>query len=62
MEESKGTKWRRSIGFFLLGMGLIFYIVWSATYDAWLDIGVYSVTILFLLSGILLLLLEKKVP
>ena len=40
-----------------LFVGLIFYIGWGVTYGVWADIGQYSVTILFVLGGILGLLL-----
>jgi VIT1/CCC1 family predicted Fe2+/Mn2+ transporter len=37
----------------VMAIGLIFYIAWSLTYNAWLDIGIYSVTIIFVASGAL---------
>jgi len=36
---------------FLLG-GLLFWISWGLTYGVWYDIGVYSVTIIFVVAGI----------
>ncbi|HID25713.1 MAG TPA: hypothetical protein EYP23_04550 [Thermoplasmata archaeon] len=37
----------------VLACGLIFYVGWSSIYNAWTDIGVYSVSIIFILLGIL---------
>ncbi len=38
--------------------GTLFYISWVVRFpDAWADIGVYSITIVFVLSGILGILL-----
>ena len=43
--------------------GVAFYIYWGSRYGVWYDIGIYSITIVFVLSGILgilLSLLQKK--
>jgi len=42
--------------------GIIFYVLWGITYSVWYDIGIYSVTIVFVLGGIIgiLLSLTKK--
>jgi len=29
---------------FVLIVGIIYYVAWSATFNAWTDIGTYSVT------------------
>jgi hypothetical protein len=42
--------------------GIVFYIYWGIRYGVWYDIGIYSITIVFVLSGIfgtLLSLYEK---
>ncbi len=42
--------------------GIVFYIYWGSRYGVWYDIGIYSITIVFVLSGIfgtLLSLYEK---
>ena len=42
--------------------GIVFYIYWGSRYGVWHDIGIYSITIVFVLSGIfgtLLSLYEK---
>ena len=49
----------------VLAAGIIFYIGWNIEYGAWTDIGVYSITIILVISGILGILLslmesEKK--
>ena len=46
------------ISLLFLIVGIIFYIGWSLYYDAWTDIGVYSLTILFVAFGVLGLLLS----
>jgi len=37
--------------------GIVFYIGWGTTYGVWADIGVYSLTIVLVLSGVFGLLL-----
>lgn len=51
------------ISLFFLIAGVAFYIYWGSRYGVWYDIGIYSITIVFVLSGILgilLTLLEKN--
>ncbi len=48
----------------VLLVGIIFYVGWSATFNAWADIGVYTVTIVLIafgaLGSILSLLLSEE--
>ena len=47
---------------FILG-GIIHYIYWGSRYGEWVDIGIYSITIVLVISGIigtLLSLMEKE--
>ena len=47
---------------FLLG-GLIHYIYWGIRYGIWYDIGIYSITIVLVLPGIIgiiMTLMEKE--
>jgi hypothetical protein len=37
----------------ILIAGLLFYITWGLRYNVWIDVGVYSLTIVLVLSGIL---------
>ncbi len=37
--------------------GILFYVGWGVTYGVWADIGIYSVTIVLVLGGVLGLLL-----
>jgi hypothetical protein len=46
------------LSFLFLVVGLAFYFGWSTLYNAWLDIGVYSITIVLILGGVLGLLLN----
>jgi len=39
--------------------GILFYIGWGITYGVWADAGIYSVTILFIVSGILGLIFTR---
>ena len=48
-------------GLFLLA-GIVFYIYWGIRFGVWADIGIYSVTIFFVLSGILGILLTLYEP
>ncbi len=53
---------RKLIFFFYLAVflfGIIFYISWSASYDTWTDIGVYSVTVIAVGFGLLGMLLHS---
>jgi hypothetical protein len=43
--------------------GILFYIFWGTYYGIWYDIGIYSFTIVFVISGIIgliLSLMEKE--
>jgi hypothetical protein len=56
---------RKLTFFFYLAVllfGIIFYVLWSSTYDTWTDIGVYSVTVICVGFGLLgaLLYMPKK--
>jgi len=33
--------------------GIIFYLMWGLRYNVWTDVGIYSITIVIVLSGIL---------
>jgi len=43
--------------------GLLLYIIWGIRYNVWMDVGIYSITIVLILGGlfgaILSLTLEK---
>jgi hypothetical protein len=48
----------------ILIAGLLFYIGWGLRYNVWVDVGIYSLTIVLVLTGllgtILSLTLEKS--
>ena len=37
----------------ILIAGLLFYITWGLRYGVWVDIGIYSITIVLVLGGLL---------
>jgi len=37
----------------ILIVGLLFYVSWGLRYNVWVDIGIYSITIILVLSGLL---------
>jgi len=45
------------ISFLFLFAGIIFYLSWGIRFGVWYDIGVYSFSIIFILSGIFGILL-----
>ena len=47
----------------LIIAGLAYYIYWGVRYGVWLDIGIYSITMVLVLPGIIglfLTLMDKK--
>ena len=47
----------------LIVAGLLHYIYWGIRYGVWLDIGIYSITVVLVLPGIIgifLTLMDKK--
>jgi len=61
MAETKEFKISVKLVLSLLAVfvGIIFYISWGLTYGVWADIGIYSVTILFVALGILGLIFTR---
>ena len=47
------------LSWLLIAVGLVFYFSWAFLYDAWTDIGLYSVTVVLLAFGILGAFLAK---
>ncbi len=47
-------------GFFLLALGLVFYFAWATLYNAFFDVGVYTMTIVLVLFGILTIFLGRS--
>jgi hypothetical protein len=41
--------------------GVIFYIYWGISYGVWVDIGIYSITIVLVFSGVCGMLLSLNV-
>lgn len=40
-------------------IGIVFYLLWGLTYGVWADVGIYSVTAVFVTLGIIGLLLIR---
>lgn len=47
-------------GFFLLACGLVFYFSWATLYNAFFDVGVYTLSIVLILFGILGIFLGRS--
>jgi len=61
--DIKNYNFKTILSLLLLIAGILFYIYWGVTYGVWADIGIYSITIVFVLAGIfgmLLSLLEEN--
>ena len=41
------------ISLLLLLAGILFYVYWGIRFGVWIDIGIYSITIVFVLGGLL---------
>jgi multidrug resistance efflux pump len=41
------------VALIILIAGLLFYISWGLRYSVWTDVGIYSITIVLVLSGLL---------
>jgi hypothetical protein len=41
------------ISLLLLLAGILFYVYWGIRFGVWYDIGIYSITIVFVLGGLL---------
>jgi hypothetical protein len=41
------------LSFLLLIIGIVFYLMWGFRFGVWADNGIYSVTVFFVLSGLL---------
>ena len=52
----------RAFYLLLLVAGVILYLLWSIIYDAWLDIGLYSVVVLLVGFGLVGYLLYRIAP
>jgi hypothetical protein len=46
------------ISLIVLIAGIALYVTWGLTYNVWADIGIYSITIVLVLSGILGLIIS----
>jgi len=49
----KKYNYKTVLSILLVLAGILFYIYWGIRYGVWVDIGIYSVTIVFVLGGLL---------
>lgn len=50
--------WVTILSLLALITGIVFYIYWGIRYNIWVDIGIYSITIVFVLGGIIGIILS----
>jgi len=63
LTDIKNYNYKTVLSLLLLLAGIIFYISWGITYGVWVNVGIYSITIVLVLGGIfgtLLSLLEGE--
>jgi len=63
LTDIKNYNFKTVLSLLSLLAGIIFYISWGIMYGVWVDIGIYSITIVLVLAGIfgtILSLLEGK--
>ena len=53
LTDIKNYNFKTVLSLLLLLAGIIFYIYWGVTYGVWFDIGIYSITIVLVLAGII---------
>ena len=52
-------RWLWYLSWLVLTLGVVFYFAWSFLYNAWTDLGVYSISITLVVFGFLGMLLAK---
>ncbi len=52
-------RWLWYLSLLLLAIGVIFYFSWALLYDAWADIGLYSITATIIVFSVLGMLLSR---
>jgi hypothetical protein len=63
LTDLKKYNYKTVLSLLLLLAGILFYIYWGLTYGVWANIGIYSITIVFVLAGLfgmILSLLEDE--
>ena len=58
LTDIKKYNFKTVLPLLLLLAGIVFYIYWGIRYGVWVDIGIYSITIILVLSGVLGMLLS----
>lgn len=59
LADIKKYNFKTILSLLLLIAGVLFYIYWGVTYGVWADIGIYSITIVFVLAGIFGMILSR---
>jgi hypothetical protein len=58
LTDIKNYNFKTVLSLLLLLAGILFYIYWGVIYGVWVDIGIYSITIVFVLAGIVGMILS----
>lgn len=56
--DIKKYTYKTVISLLFIFAGMLYYIYWGMAFGVWADIGIYSVTIIFVIGGFLGLLLS----
>jgi hypothetical protein len=54
------VRWLWYLSWLVLILGVSFYFAWSFLYNAWTDVGVYSISITLIIFGFLGILLARE--
>ncbi len=61
-ETVKKVNYARAFYLLVLVTGVILYLVWSIVFDAWTDLGLYSITVMMVGFGLVGYLLYRIAP
>jgi hypothetical protein len=58
----KNFNWKTILSILFVLGGLLFWISWGIQYGVWVDIGIYSVAVIFILGGLVGFVLSLREP
>ncbi len=50
--QLKNFSWKTVLSILFIIAGVLFWVSWGITYGVWIDIGIYSVAVLFIVGGL----------